>query len=40
MIDEWSTGSIMVTEVNLSTLKKPAPLPLCPPYIPHELAWD
>jgi hypothetical protein len=23
-----------------STLKKPAPVPLCPPQIPHDLAWD
>jgi hypothetical protein len=25
---------------NRSTRRKPAPVPLCPPQIPHELTWD
>jgi hypothetical protein len=25
---------------NRSTRRKPAPVPLCPPQIPHDLAWD
>jgi hypothetical protein len=24
---------------NRSTRRKPAPLPLCPPQIPHDLTW-
>jgi hypothetical protein len=24
---------------NRSTRRKPAPVPLCPPQIPHELIW-
>jgi hypothetical protein len=25
---------------NRSTRGKPAPVPLCPPQIPHDLTWD
>jgi hypothetical protein len=25
---------------NRSTRRKPAPVPLCPPQIPHDLNWD
>jgi hypothetical protein len=25
---------------NRSTRRKPAPVPLCPPQIPHDLTWD
>jgi hypothetical protein len=25
---------------NRSTRRKPAPMPLCPPQIPHDLVWD
>jgi hypothetical protein len=25
---------------NRSSLRKPAPVPLCPPQIPHDLTWD
>jgi hypothetical protein len=24
---------------NQSTQRKPAPVPLCPPQIPHDLTW-
>jgi hypothetical protein len=24
---------------NRSTVRKPAPVPLCPPQIPHDLTW-
>jgi hypothetical protein len=24
---------------NRSTRRKPAPVPLCPPQIPHDLSW-
>jgi hypothetical protein len=25
---------------NRSTRRNPAPVPLCPPQIPHDLTWD
>jgi hypothetical protein len=25
---------------NRRTRRKPAPAPLCPPQIPHDLTWD
>jgi hypothetical protein len=26
--------------VNRSVRRKPAPVPLCPPKVPHDLIWD
>jgi hypothetical protein len=37
MIDDGDCGEIgeMIGRVNRSTLRKPAPVTLCPPQIPH-----
>jgi hypothetical protein len=40
MIDDCDCGAIggmKIGRVNPSTRRKPAPLPLCPPQIPHDL---
>jgi hypothetical protein len=40
MIDEVDCGAIggmKIGRVNRSTRRKPAPVPLCPPQIPHDL---
>jgi hypothetical protein len=42
MIDDGecgAVGGIRIGRGNLSTLRKPAPLPLCPPLIPHDMTW-
>jgi hypothetical protein len=42
MIDEdecWEVGEIRIGRWNRSTRRKPAPVPLCPPQIPHYLTW-
>jgi hypothetical protein len=31
---------MILTGENRSTRGKPVPVPLCPPQIPHALAWD
>jgi hypothetical protein len=39
MIDEGDCGAIGGMKIgggNRSTLRKPAPVPLCPPQIPHD----
>jgi len=36
----FSNGKIIPTGENWYTQKKPVPLPLCPPQIPHGMAWD
>jgi hypothetical protein len=39
MIDDGDCGEIGGTKIgreNRSTLRKPAPAPLCPPQIPHD----
>jgi hypothetical protein len=33
-------GGTRLGNVNRSTLKKPAPLQVCLPQIPHDLTWD
>jgi hypothetical protein len=42
MIDDdyGAVGGMRIGRGNLSTRRKPAPVPLCPPQIPHDLAWD
>jgi hypothetical protein len=41
MIDEYlAVGGMIIGRGNQSTWKKPAPVPLCPPQIPHNLTWD
>jgi hypothetical protein len=41
MIDEYGAfGGIRIGRGNQSTQRKPAPVPLCPPQIPHDLTWD
>jgi hypothetical protein len=38
--DECGTVSWMrIDGINWITLRKPAPVPLCPPQIPHHLTW-
>jgi hypothetical protein len=38
--DYGAVGGMRVGRGNRSTRKKPAPVPLCPPQIPHDLTWD
>jgi hypothetical protein len=35
----WSIGGMRIGRRNRSTRRKPAPVPLCPPQIQHELTW-
>jgi hypothetical protein len=40
MIDDYDCGAIggiKIGKGNRSTPRKPAPVPLCPPQIPHDL---
>jgi hypothetical protein len=38
--DEYGTvGGMIIGRGNGSTRKKPAPVLLCPPQIPHDLTW-
>jgi hypothetical protein len=41
--DTWwvcgAVGGLIIGRENRSTWRKPAPAPLCPPQIPHELNW-
>jgi hypothetical protein len=42
MIDDdecGAVGGMRIGKGNRSTRRKPAPVPLCPPQIPHHLAW-
>jgi hypothetical protein len=32
-------GTMRIGKGNRSTRRKPAPMPLCPPQIPHDLTW-
>jgi hypothetical protein len=36
--DDGEIGGMMIGRGNRSTQRKPAPMPLCPPQIPHA-AW-
>jgi hypothetical protein len=42
MIDDdyGAVGGMRIGSGNRSTWRKPAPVPLCPPQIPHDLTWD
>jgi hypothetical protein len=35
--DDGEFGGMMIVKGNRSTRRKPAPVPLCPPQIPHHL---
>jgi hypothetical protein len=35
-----SVGRMIIGRENRCTLRKPAPVPFCPPHIPHDLTWD
>jgi hypothetical protein len=43
MIDDdyyGAAGGMSIGRGNRSTRRKPTPVPLCPPQIPHDLTWD
>jgi hypothetical protein len=41
MKDECGThGEMRIGRGNKSSQRKPAPVPFCPPQIPHDLTWD
>jgi hypothetical protein len=40
MIDYGAVGGMRIGRGNRSTLRKPAPVPIRPPQIPHDLTWD
>jgi hypothetical protein len=42
MIDDdyGAVGGMRIGRGNRSTRRKPVPVPLCPPQIPHDLTWD
>jgi hypothetical protein len=41
MFNEYgAVGGMKIGRGNQSDRKKPAPLSLCPPQIPHDLTWD
>jgi hypothetical protein len=42
MIDDdyGAVGGMRIGRGNRITRRKPAPVPLCPPQIPHDLIWD
>jgi hypothetical protein len=35
-----AVGGMRISRGNRSTQRKPAPVPLYPPQIPHYLTWD
>jgi hypothetical protein len=35
-----AVGGMIIGSGNRSTCRKPAPVPLCPPQMPHDLTWD
>jgi hypothetical protein len=35
-----AVGGMRIGRGNRSTRRKPAPVPRCPPQIPHDLTWD
>jgi hypothetical protein len=37
--DYGAVGGMRIGKGNRSTRRKPAPVPLCPPQIPHDLTW-
>jgi hypothetical protein len=41
MIDDYgAVGGMKIGRGNRITRRKPAPVPRCPPQIPHDLTWD
>jgi hypothetical protein len=41
MINEYGAiGRMRIGGENQSTRRKPAPVSLCPPQIPHDMTWD
>jgi hypothetical protein len=38
--DYGAVGGMRIGTGNRSTRRKPAPVPHCPPQIPHDLTWD
>jgi hypothetical protein len=38
--DYGAVGGMTIGRGNRSTRRKPAPVPLCPTQIPHDLTWD
>jgi hypothetical protein len=41
MLDEYGAfGGMWIGRGKRSTQREPAPLPHCPPQIPHDLTWD
>jgi hypothetical protein len=36
----WTIGGMRIGRENRSTQRKPAPMLLCQPQIPHDLTWD
>jgi hypothetical protein len=39
-VDYEAVGGMRIGRGNRSTRRKPAPVPLCPPQIPHDVTWD
>jgi hypothetical protein len=41
MIDDerGAVGGMRIGGANRRTQRKPVPVPLCPPQIPHDLTW-
>jgi hypothetical protein len=39
MIDDRDCGATGGMNIDRSTRRNPAPVPLCPPQIPHDLTW-
>jgi hypothetical protein len=40
MYDYGTVGEMRISRVSPSFRRKPAPMPICPPQIPHDLTWD
>jgi hypothetical protein len=38
--EDGAVGGMIIGKRNLNTRRKSAPVPLCPPQIPHDLTWD
>jgi hypothetical protein len=40
MDDDCGSVGGMIGRRSRNTRRKPAPVPRCPPYIPHTMTWD
>jgi hypothetical protein len=38
--ERGAVDGMRISKGNRSTRRKSAPMPLCPPQIPHDLTWD